>query len=106
MNLLILIGLAVTFVGIFYTWYQIYALMRLDAEMRGIPHPKGTALFLSSGQKGEGLLAYLIYRKRYPLTSPTPKDRAKSDQLKKQACLGIVFMAVGACIAIIGLSIS
>lgn len=105
MNLLVLIGLAILLVGIAFTWYQLYQLLALDADLRGIPHPKGTAFFLSSGQRGEGLLAYLLYRKRFPLTRISPEKQARSLRLKKLACVGIAFMAVGACVTVIGLSI-
>lgn len=58
MSLLVLFGLAILLVGIAFTWYQLYHLLALDADLRGISHPKGTAFFLSNGQRGEGLLAY------------------------------------------------
>ena len=100
MNLLVLFGLAILLVGIAFTWYQLYHLLALDADLRGIPHPKGTGFFLSSGQRGEGLLAYLLYRKRFPLIRISPKKQARILRLKK-----IAVMAVGACVTVIGLSI-
>lgn len=105
MSLLVLFGLAILLVGIAFTWYQLYHLLALDADLRGIPHPKGTAFLLSSGQRGEGLLAYLLYRKRFPLTRISPEKQARSLRLKKMACVGIAIMAVGACVTVIGLSI-
>ena len=54
---------------------------------------------------GESLLAYLLYRKRFPLTRISPEKQACSLRLKKLACVGIAFMAVGACVTVIGLSI-
>lgn len=64
MNYLLLIGFSILFVGIFFAWYQLYKIVSCDTKRRGLPHPKAISFILSGGQRGEGLLIYLITRKK------------------------------------------
>ncbi|MGX6978081.1 hypothetical protein ACWN8V_02220 [Vagococcus elongatus] len=52
-------------------WYQMYKMIELDAENRGLKHPKFWAIFSAGGQNGSGLLLYLIGRRKYPLNMGT-----------------------------------
>lgn len=67
MNYLLLIGFSILFVGIFFAWYQLYKIVSCDTKRRGLPHPKAISFILSGGQRGEGLLIYLITRKNIVL---------------------------------------
>lgn len=51
----------------FSLMYQIFKMVVLDAESRGLKHPKFWGIFSLGGNHGSGgLLLYLIGRNRYP----------------------------------------
>ena len=55
----ILIGLTSIFLC-----YYLYELVLLDANNRGIQHPKFWSLLAATGQSGEGLMIYLFKRRK------------------------------------------
>ena len=57
---LTLICLLVVTNGMFV--YQLFKLVELDASIRGMRHPKFWGLLTAGGQRGEGLLLYLLTR--------------------------------------------
>lgn len=57
---LTLICLLVVTNGMFV--YQLFKLVELDASIRGMRHPKFWGLLTAGGQRGEGLLLYLLKR--------------------------------------------
>lgn len=57
---LTLICLLVVTNGMFV--YQLFKLIELDASIRGMRHPKFWGLLTAGGQRGEGLLLYLLTR--------------------------------------------
>ena len=59
---LTLICLLVVTNGIFV--YQLFKLVELDASIRGMRHPKFWGLLTAGGQRGEGLLLYLLTRNK------------------------------------------
>ena len=59
---LTLICLLVVTNGMFV--YQLFKLVELDASIRGMRHPKFWGLLTASGQRGEGLLLYLLTRNK------------------------------------------
>ena len=59
---LTLICLLVVTNGIFV--YQLFKLVELDASIRGMRHPKFWGLLTAGGQRGEGLLLYLLMRNK------------------------------------------
>lgn len=64
---LTLICLLVVTNGIFV--YQLFKLVELDASIRGMKHPKFWGILTAGGQRGEGLLFYLLMRDKavYPM---------------------------------------
>ena len=44
--------------------YQLFKLIELDASIRGMRHPKFWGLLTACGQRGEGLLVYLLMRNK------------------------------------------
>ena len=44
--------------------YQLFKLVELDASIRGMRHPKFWGLLTAGGQRGEGLLLYLLMRNK------------------------------------------
>ena len=59
---LTLICLLVVTNGMFV--YQLFKLVELDASIRGMRHPKFWGLLTAGGQRGEGLLLYLLTRNK------------------------------------------
>ena len=94
--ILAVISGAVAFVGAVETAYQIYKLTVIDAEMRGLKHPKLWGLLAANGNNSSGLLLYLIGRRQYPVNSTDSTHLALMDKRKKAAGIGLIFIAVGA----------
>lgn len=105
MNFALLAGMAIMLVGAFFTWYQMYQLVTLDARRRGLAHPRAIGFLASGGHQGEGLLVYLLARKKYRIVSDTPELRGQISHYKNTAGAGIVFIAAGAALAVIGITI-
>ncbi len=60
--------------------YQIFKIVVLDAESRGLKHPKFWGIFSLGGNNGSGgFLLYLIGRNKYP--------SAMTDEVKKNYCI-------------------
>lgn len=71
--------------------YQIFKLVALDAESRGLKHPKLWGMFsLSGNQGGGGLILYLIGRNRY-VSNMTDAARVEFDSRKRRAALSLSF---------------
>ena len=62
--------------------YHIYKMTELDARSRGFKHPKLWGLFASGGQNGEGILLYLIGRRKYP-SAMTEAQKSDMEKYKK-----------------------
>ena len=76
--ILLAIFIAIYLVGVVATIYQIYKITVIDAKARGMKHPKLMGLLATSGKSSEGIILYLLHRR------------------KKIALVGIIFMVVGA----------
>ena len=82
--------------GAFTLMYQIYKMVVLDAESRGLKHPKFWGIFSLGGNNGSGgLLLYLLGRKSIP-SSRTDATKKVFESRKKKAGLSLCFIAVGA----------
>lgn len=79
--------------------YHIYKMTELDARSRGFKHPKLWGLFASGGQNGEGILLYLIGRRKYPSTMSTD-ETAEMDKYKKNIGLSLIFLVIVAIILV------
>lgn len=90
------IAVAAVIVGSAFTAYQLYRLVGVDAETRGLKHPKLWGVFSLSGNGGTGLLLYLIGRRRYPVVSESAEQRALKGRYKKRLGVSLTFQAAGA----------
>lgn len=97
------IGAAAVIVGSFFTMCQLYRLTRLDAECRGLKHPRLWGTFSLAGNNGSGILLYLIGRRRYPIVSESAEQRALKDRYRKKAGVSLTFQAAGAIICVLSL---
>ena len=81
--------------GAFSLMYQIFKLVVLDAESRGLKHPNFWGIFSLSGNNGGGgLLLYLLGRNRFP-ASMTDTTKELFDSRKRKAGLSLCFIAIG-----------
>lgn len=74
--------------------YQVYKITELDAESRGLKHPKFWGVFSLSGNGGGGLVVYLIGRRKYP-SSMSEEDKVVMESRKKKS---------GVCLILLGLA--
>ena len=73
--------------------YHIYKMTELDARSRGFKHPKLWGLFASGGQNGEGILLYLIGRRKYP-SEMTEAQKLDMEKYKKNIGISLVFLII------------
>lgn len=97
-----IISFSIMFVGVVGTAYQIYRMTVLDAESRGLKHPKFWGFFALGGNNSSGLIMYLIGRRKYPVINLSDAGRKEMNRRKKTVGAGLVFLAAGA----VGLVIS
>lgn len=97
---IIALGAAMVIVGSFYSVYQLYGLVRTDAECRGLKHPKLWGFFAISGNGQTGLLLYLLGRRKYPILHKTQEQELSMGRNKKRFAVGLVFLALGAIICV------
>ena len=100
---IIAVGAAFVIVGGFFAVYQLYLLVKTDAECRGLKHPKFWGMFAASGNNQSGLIMYLIGRRKYPVISMTGAQKSFIERCKKKFGVGIIFQVVGAIICIWGI---
>lgn len=75
--------------------YQIFKMVVLDAESRGLKHPKFWGIFSLGGNNGSGgFLLYLIGRNKYP-SAMTDEVKKIIISCKRKAGLSLCFIAVG-----------
>ena len=84
------VGAAAVIVGSFSCVYQLYRLVQVDAECRGLKHPK----LWGNGQSG--LILYLIGRRKHPVLSMTEEQKSLMGRRKKRFGVGLLFVAAGA----------
>lgn len=94
--ILLTIFIAIYLIGIIATVYQVYKITVVDAKARNIKHPKLMGLLATSGKSSEGLILYLLHRRKYPIKSITKEEQNEIDRRKKIVLAGIVFMVIGA----------
>ena len=73
--------------------YHIYKMTELDARSRGLKHPKLWGLFVSGGQNGEGILLYLIGRRKYP-SSMTEEQKSEMERYKKNIGISLIVLVI------------
>lgn len=94
--ILLAIFIAIYLIGVVAIIYQIYKITVIDAKARGIKHPKLMGLLATSGKSSEGIILYLLHRRKYPIKNTTKEEQNEIDRRKKIALVGIIFMVVGA----------
>lgn len=76
-------GVAAVIVGSVFTAYQLYKLVEIDAESRGLKHPRLWGAFSLAGNNSSGLLLYLIGRRKYPVLSLSREQQEGKSRRKK-----------------------
>lgn len=96
-------GAAGLIVGGFFCMYQLYRLVQVDAECRGLKHPKLWGLFAVSGNGQSGLILYLIGRRKYPILSMPEEQQQFMNRCKKRIGVGFIFLALGTIVCVLSL---
>ena len=94
--ILLAIFIAIYLIGVVATIYQIYKITVIDSKARGMKHPKLMGLLATSGKSSEGIILYLLHRRKNPIQNITKEEQNEIDRRKKIALVGIIFMVVGA----------
>lgn len=97
------VGAAGVIVGSFFCVYQLYKLVQVDAECRGLKHPKLWGLFSVTGNGQSGLILYLIGRRKYPVLSMSEGQRDDMARRKKRFGAGLAFLALGAVVCVLSM---
>lgn len=100
------VGAAALIVGSFSCVYQLYKLVQVDAECRGLKHPKLWGLFAISGNGHSGLILYLIGRRKYPILSISEEQKKRMGKRKKGFGAGLLFLATGAIVCVLSMFLS
>ena len=96
-------GVAAVIVGSVFTAYQLYKLVEIDAESRGLKRPRLWGVFSLAGNNGSGLLLYLLGRRKYPVTALSEEGRRAKEVRKKKLCVSFTFQAVGAIVCVLSM---
>lgn len=94
--ILLAISISIYLIGGVATIYQVYKITVIDAKARGIKHPKLMGLLATSGKSSEGIIMYLLHRRKYPIKNISKKEQNDINRRKKVALVGIIFMVIGA----------
>lgn len=86
---------AAIIVGALHVGFQLFKITSLDAETRGLSHPKLWGLLATSGNNSAGLIMYLISRRKYPVINMSEEVIHEIESRKKRAGVGILFLALG-----------
>lgn len=82
--------------GAFTLMYQVFKLVTMDAESRGLKHPKFWGVFSMGGNNGVGgLLLYLIGRKKY-VSNMSDANKEIFNSRKRRAGISLCFFVFGA----------
>lgn len=86
---------AAIIVGALHVGFQLFKITSLDAETRGLSHPKLWGLLATSGNNSAGLIMYLISRRKYLVINMSEEVIHEIESRKKRAGVGILFLALG-----------
>ncbi len=98
------IGAAAMLVGISGIIWQLLKLVEIDADSRGLKHPKLWGIIATGGNNSSGLLYYFIVRKKHPVIKLSEPDKNKMEKYKKGAGVGLIFLAAGAIVCMLSLT--
>ncbi len=88
--------IAIYLIGIVSIVYQLYKITIIDAKARNLKHPKLMGLLATSGRSSEGLIMYLLKRRKYPIKNISDSEQKEIYKRKKILLVGIIFMVIGA----------
>lgn len=94
--ILMAIFIAIYLIGVITVVYQIYKITIIDAKARNIKHPKLMGLLAISGKSREGLIIYLLNRKKYPIKQISDNELNEINRRKKISFVSIIFIVIGA----------
>lgn len=94
--ILMSIFIAIYLIGVITVVYQIYKITIIDAKVRNIKHPKLMGLLATSGNGSEGLIIYLLNRKKYPIKQISNNELNEINRRKKISLVSIIFIVIGA----------
>lgn len=94
--ILMAIFIAIYLIGVITVVYQIYKITIIDAKTRNIKHPKLMGLLATSGKSSEGLIIYLLNRKKYPIKQISDNELNEINRRKKILFVSIIFIVIGA----------
>lgn len=89
------IFVAIYLIGVVSIVYQIYKITIIDAKARNLKYPKLMGLLATSGKSSEGLIIYLLKRRKYPIKNISSSEQQEIVRRKKIALVGIIFMVIG-----------
>ena len=95
MLLLLILSLGIILCSGFYFSYQLFQLVQLDAAYRGMARPKLWSWISVVGQRGEGLILYLLKRRNYPRENMTDEDFLTFQNWKKRAKFSTICTLAG-----------
>lgn len=90
----ILVSSVILLVSSIDVTYQIYKMTIIDAQARGLKHPKLWGFIATGGRNSSGLLLYLIGRRKYPIKSISETDRQEIETRKKTIGIALIFVAI------------
>lgn len=82
--------------------YQLYKMTVIDAEARGLKHPKLLGMLAMNGNNSSGLILYLIGRRKYSVLHMDQVMQKNMEKRKKAAGAGLAFVVVGAIGVVLG----
>lgn len=94
--ILMAIFIVIYLIGVITNVYQIYKITIIDAKARNIKHPKLMGLLATSGKSSEGLIIYLLNRKKYPIKQISDNELNEINRRKKISFVSIIFIVIGA----------
>ena len=103
MLLFLIAGISLAILAGIYLNVQVYQMVKIDAFYRGMNHPKLWAFFAGAGQRGDGLILYLLKRRNYPRNSLSDEDFLTFQTCKHRALVALLFQLVGAAMAVTAL---
>lgn len=93
MNLYLLCGSALlTAVGFILFSIQLYRMISLDAQIRGMEHPELWGLSAAGRGGIIGLYHYFVARRQYPIVNITATD---SNSIRHHKLLATIFLTLG-----------
>lgn len=92
-------------IGMVLTVVHVYRFTVTDAKSRGMENPKAMGFLATTGQRGSGMLLYLLKRKKYPVQSSSAEEKKLLRKCKVRTGIGVAVMVISVLGVIAGLNI-